>query len=87
MHAPGPGWASEDNLSPQDVILNYFDYQPGSGKGRGTISDHADAGYNGDAPAFLASLMTTLRPVSAAMGKFACPGLLYMMIFSLSCGP
>ena len=50
MHASGPGWASEDSLSPQDVILNYFDYQPGPGKGRGTISDHADAGYNGDTP-------------------------------------
>jgi len=50
MHASGPGWASEDSLSPQDVILNYFDYQPGPGKGRGTISGHADAGYNGDTP-------------------------------------
>jgi len=50
MHASGPGWASEDSLSPQDVILNYFDYQPGPGKGRGTISDRADAGYNGDTP-------------------------------------
>ena len=50
IHASGPGWASEDSLSPQDVILNYFDYQPGPGKGRGTISDHADAGYNGDTP-------------------------------------
>ena len=50
MHASGPGWASEDSLSPQDVILNYFDYQPGPGKGRGTISDHADARYNGDTP-------------------------------------
>ncbi len=42
MHATGPGWASEDSLSPQDVILNYFDYQPGPG--------NADAGYNGDTP-------------------------------------
>ncbi len=50
MHASGPGWASEDSLSPQDVILNYFDYQPGPGKGRGTTSDHAAAGYNGDTP-------------------------------------
>jgi hypothetical protein len=50
MHASGPGWASEDSLSPQDVILNYFDYQPGPGKGRGTISDHTHAGYNSDAP-------------------------------------
>ena len=48
MHAPGPGWASEDNLSPQDVILNYFDYQPGPGKGRGAITDHDGVGDNGD---------------------------------------
>ncbi len=48
--ASGPGWASEDSLTPQDVILNYFDYQPGPGKGRGTIADHADTGYNGDSP-------------------------------------
>jgi hypothetical protein len=50
LHASGPGWASEDSLSPQDVILNYFDYQPDPGRGRGTISDHADAGYNSDTP-------------------------------------
>ncbi|HWJ18738.1 MAG TPA: hypothetical protein VNR65_08435, partial [Geobacterales bacterium] len=50
MHASGPGWASEDSLSPQDVILNYFDYQPAPGNGRGTISDYANAGYNSDTP-------------------------------------
>ena len=50
MHASGPGWASEDSLSPQDVILNYFDYQPGAGKGRAAIPEPADAGYNGDTP-------------------------------------
>ncbi len=50
MQDSGPGWASEDSLSPQDVILNYFDYQPSAGKGRGTIPDHADTGYSGDTP-------------------------------------
>ena len=49
-HASGPGWAGEDNLSPQDVILNYFDYQPGPGQSRGDASDHAEAGYNGGSP-------------------------------------
>ena len=48
--ASGLGWASEDNLSPQDVILNYFDYQPGSGKGRGQFSGYRDAGYEGKGP-------------------------------------
>ena len=82
MHAPGPGWASEDNLSPQDVILNYFDYQPGSGKGRGTISDHGDAGYNGDTSAFLASLMTTLRLSIGRNGQARLPRSPHMMNFS-----
>jgi hypothetical protein len=47
--ASGPGWASEDNLSPQDVILNYFDY-PGPGKSRSAVSNHTEARYNGDTP-------------------------------------
>ncbi len=34
LNASGPGWASDDNLSPQDVILNYFDYQPATRTGR-----------------------------------------------------
>ncbi|MGA9268824.1 MAG: hypothetical protein WBV79_20565, partial [Rhodomicrobium sp.] len=45
--ASGPGWASEDNLSPQDVILNYFDY-PGPAKSHGAVSNHTEARYNGD---------------------------------------
>jgi hypothetical protein len=48
LHATGPGWASEDNLSPQDVILNYFDYQAASGKSRRSLSDDGDAGYRRD---------------------------------------
>jgi len=47
--ASGPGWASEDNLSPQDVILNYFDY-PGPAKSRSAVSNHTKARYNGDTP-------------------------------------
>ncbi len=45
LHASGPGWASEDTLSPQDVILNYFDYQPAVRTGRNDVPDHV----NGDA--------------------------------------
>src|SRR5271165_3517676 len=40
--ASDPGWASEDNLSPQDVILNYFDY-PGPAKSRSAVSNHTEA--------------------------------------------
>ena len=48
--ASDPGWASEDNLSPQDVILNYFDY-PGPAKSRSAVSNHTEeARYNGDTP-------------------------------------
>jgi hypothetical protein len=47
--ASGPGWASEDNLSPQDVILNYFDY-PGPAKSRSAVSNHTEARYNGETP-------------------------------------
>ncbi len=49
-HASGPGWSNEDNLSPQDVILNYFDYQPGPGTSRGDVSNHAYTGYSGNPP-------------------------------------
>ncbi len=51
VQASGPGWATEDNLSPQDVILNYFDYQPATQTGRHPASDqvNGDAGYDGDA--------------------------------------
>ena len=42
--ASGSAWASEDNMSPQDVILNYFDYQPGPGKGRRDYLDARDGG-------------------------------------------
>ena len=45
LHASGPGWASEDTLSPQDVILNYFDYQPAARTGRNDVPDRV----NGDA--------------------------------------
>ncbi len=42
------GWAGEDNLSPQDVILNYFDYQPATRTGRTAVADrvNGDAGYD-----------------------------------------
>ncbi len=48
LHASGPGWASEDTLSPQDVILNYFDYQPAARTGRNDVPHHVngDAGYD-----------------------------------------
>ena len=42
-HASGSGWAGVDDLSPQDVILNYFDYEPGAGQGRGH-SGHSGGG-------------------------------------------
>ncbi len=47
--ASGPDWASDDDLSPQDVILNYFDY-PGPAKSCGAVSNHTEARYNGDTP-------------------------------------
>jgi hypothetical protein len=47
--ASGPGWATEDNLSPQDVILNYFDY-PGPAKSLSAVSNHTEARYNGETP-------------------------------------
>ncbi len=50
LHGSGPGWANNDTLSPQDVILNYFDYQPGPERGRGDVANHAEAAYLGDTP-------------------------------------
>ncbi len=52
--ASGPGWASEDTLSPQDVILNYFDYQPSAGHAPSQTSRHADVEYQSDAPGVFA---------------------------------
>lgn len=46
----GSGWKSDDHLSPQDVILNYFDYQPATGKRAGRFGDHLAAQDSLDEP-------------------------------------
>ncbi len=56
--SPGAGWATphaaspdEDRLSPQDVILNYFSYEPNAQKGspNSAGSLNGAAAHNGDA--------------------------------------